>query len=69
MVIALLFALKSYSTTPNPSIPDEEPPSKKILLVFMCVMFGVEIGYKICSRRLLYILYPCHIMTIVQVSL
>lgn len=73
MFTALLFAVKSYSI---PSLKKETnkymdhniSTGRQILLVIMCVIFGIEIGYKISARKLLYILYPCHIMTAVQVT-
>ncbi len=70
MLIALLFALKSYSFpgSVDPPLQDTRPNGQVCLLVFMCLMFGVEIGYKISARNLIYLLYPCHIMTVVQVT-
>ena len=38
-----------------------------MLLVLLCLVFGVEIGYKICSRQVLYLLNPCHVITAMEV--
>lgn len=37
------------------------------LLVLLCVVFGVEIGYKLSSRQVLYLLNPCHVITVIEV--
>ena len=74
MFTALVFAVKSYSAPPvNPASQQSSRVvnslfSRRVLLAFMCILFGMELGYKICAKRLLYILYPCHVMTAVQVS-
>lgn len=41
---------------------------KKLLLVLLCLVFGVEIGYKMVSREVLYLLNPCHVITAIEVS-
>ena len=40
---------------------------KKILLVALCLTFGIELGYKLSTRQLLYLLNPCHIISVLQV--
>lgn len=40
---------------------------RKILLVVLCVEFGIEIGFKLVNRELLYLLNPCHIITMIEV--
>lgn len=77
MLAAFLFAVKSYSI-PSVNIRrrDENKrsdsdngifPMRQVLLVVMCIIFGMEIGYKISTRKLLYLLHPCHVMTVVEV--
>ncbi|KAL5476209.1 hypothetical protein EMCRGX_G026125 [Ephydatia muelleri] len=46
-----------------------EPRLKRFLLVLLCLVFGVEIGYKLCSRSALYLLNPCHVTTMFQIYL
>lgn len=41
---------------------------KHVLLVAMTFVFGMELGFKFASRSVIYILNPCHITTIIQVS-
>ncbi len=43
--------------------------AKKFLLVLLCLVFGLEIGYKLCSKELLYLLNPCHVITVIQVCI
>ena len=40
---------------------------RRILLVIMSLMFGAEIGFKLATRQLIYILNPCHVTTAFQV--
>ena len=42
---------------------------RKVLLISLCLTFGVELGYKISSQQLIYLLNPCHLLTAVQVIL
>lgn len=44
-----------------------ERTGRKLLLVFMTLIFGIEIGFKFSSRTMVYLLNPCHIITAVQV--
>ena len=67
MIVVMVFALKTY-TLPKVIRDDGNPLFKRFLLVFLSVLFGIEICYKICSKQLLYILNPCHVITLVEVS-
>lgn len=39
------------------------------LMLLMTLIFGIEIGFKFANRSMIFILNPCHIQTIVQVTL
>lgn len=41
---------------------------KRVLLFAICLTFGIEIGYKLSTKQLLYLLNPCHILTTLQVN-
>jgi len=42
---------------------------RKCLLVSLCLIFGVEIGFKIVSESWIYLLNPCHVITSIQIYL
>lgn len=47
----------------------EKPPAgKQIFLVVMTLILGLELGFKFASRSVIYILNPCHIITMIQVN-
>eukprot|EP00731_Ephydatia_muelleri_P036015 Em0192g5a len=62
------YAFRKYSL-PRHFPVMEEPRLKRFLLVLLCLVFGVEIGYKLCSRSALYLLNPCHVTTMFQIYL
>ena len=65
-----------WSVRKKLSIPDELPPSRKtsglgksLLLILLCITFGIEIGFKLATRQLIFLLNPCHVLTTVQVRI
>ena len=59
-----------YTFTMPQTFPSEKAPTvKKLMLIILCLVFGVECGYKICSRQVLYLLNPCHIITAIEVAI
>ncbi|XP_003397238.1 transmembrane protein 164 [Bombus terrestris] len=42
---------------------------RRVLLIIMSLVLGMEIGFKFTSRTVVYILNPCHITTAVQLYL
>ena len=55
-------------TMPKVFPKHEDLASKRFLLVFMCLMFGIELGYKITNRSVLYLMNPCHVATAIEVG-
>lgn len=47
---------------------DQMVLGKQVLLVLMTFVLGLELGFKFASRTVIYLLNPCHITTIMQVS-
>lgn len=41
---------------------------RRLLLVLMSLIWGMEIGYKFSSSTVIYLLNPCHITTAMQVN-
>lgn len=67
MVIVGVFGSMTY-TMPKAFPVRDDFVSKRFLLVLLCLVFGIEIGYKICSKQVLYLLNPCHVLTVAEVS-
>lgn len=67
-IIACIFAYKSYSLPGITQSPSTEPTTKKVLLILLCVVFGAEIGYKCAAKKALYLLNPCHVLTLMEVK-
>jgi len=40
---------------------------RRLLIAFMCLTFGIELGFKFATRQMIWILNPCHIVTMIQV--
>jgi TMEM164 family len=57
--------------TPMPSRPaysQRQLQIKTYLLLLYSFIWGVEVGFKFASQTVLYLLNPCHIVTLMQVT-
>jgi len=57
---------------PEKAIPESlqrsrDPTFKTVLLISMCVCFGMEMGYKMASNQMIWVLNPCHLITLVEI--
>ena len=42
---------------------------RKVMLMILCIVFGIEVGFKMATRQVIFLLNPCHMITIMQVCL
>lgn len=65
--ISVTWGLKRI-TLPKPSpYVNQDRVGKRVLLILMSLILGMEIGFKFSSRTVIYLLNPCHVTTVMQV--
>ena len=52
----------------KPNLELRERFGRKLLLAGLCIIWGIEIGFKLSTRQLIFILNPCHVVTFIQVK-
>lgn len=68
-ISSLCWAYKRCTLPSVPKVAREDRGGKRLLLVLMCLVFGIEIGFKFSSRTVIYMMNPCHVITAIQVSM
>ncbi|CAG5131956.1 unnamed protein product [Candidula unifasciata] len=71
-VLALLALLYAYPRLRLPGACScgyqrQEPAGKGILLLLLCLAFGIEVGVKLATRRMFWIGKPGHLATMLQI--
>jgi hypothetical protein len=65
--IEIGYPWKRYVVNYKPNLELRERFGRKLLLASLCLIWGIEIGYKLSSKQLIFILNPCHVATLMQV--
>ena len=66
--IAINYAYKRVQLPETiPPIERSDRCGKRVLLVVMCLTFGIELGFKFATRQFIWICNPCHITSMIQV--
>lgn len=67
--IEISYPYKRYVVNYRPNLELRERFGRKLLLAGLCLIWGIEIGYKLSSKQFIFLLNPCHVVTFIQVIL
>lgn len=65
----LVWGYKRIRLPAQVSYANHDRVGRRVLLIIMSLVLGMELGFKFSSRTVVYIFNPCHIITAVQVHL
>ncbi|XP_076681371.1 transmembrane protein 164 [Andrena cerasifolii] len=65
----LVWGYKRISLPARVSYMNHDRVGRRVLLIIMSLVLGMEIGFKFTSRTVVYLLNPCHITTAIQLYL
>jgi hypothetical protein len=67
VICELYYPWRKSVSNHKPNLELRERFGRKLLLAGLCLIWGIEIGYKLSTRQLIFILNPCHFITFLQV--
>ena len=75
IVFAAIGILEIYYASSRVRLPKHIPDAerkgdrtgRKVMLLVMCLTFGIELGFKFATKQMIWVLNPCHMITMVQV--
>lgn len=65
----VVWSYRRVQVPPAPRVVREDRGGKRCMLVLLCMVFGIEVGFKFSTRTVIYILNPCHVITMLQIVL
>ncbi|XP_012226257.1 transmembrane protein 164 [Linepithema humile] len=69
IISCIIWGLKRVTLPKNLAYAGHDRVGKRVLLIMMTLVLGMEIGFKFTSRTVIYLLNPCHITTALQLYL
>jgi len=77
VVLTVIAVVQICYVWPRLRVTNTSPPvnnhsdtiGRRVLLMIMCLTFGAEIGFKLASRQMIWILNQCHVVTMIQIYL
>ncbi|XP_032674047.1 transmembrane protein 164 [Odontomachus brunneus] len=69
VIICIIWGLKRVTLPKNLAYVSQDHVGRRVLLIMMSLVLGMEIGFKFTSRTIIYLLNPCHITTAIQLYL
>lgn len=69
IISCIVWGLKRANLPKNQAYVCQDSVGRRVLLIMMTLVLGMEIGFKFTSRTVIYLLNPCHITTALQLYL
>ncbi|XP_070157789.1 transmembrane protein 164 [Polyergus mexicanus] len=69
IISCIVWGLKHVTLPKKVVYVNQDCVGRRVLLIIMSLVLGMEIGFKFTSRTVIYLLNPCHITTALQLYL